>query len=40
MEPKKKIRRLFRSEEYEQASSIEEAFWMACQETKLFWWLP
>lgn len=36
MEPKKKRRVLFRSEEYRNAESVEDAFWMAVQETKLF----
>ena len=35
MEPKKKRRQLFRSEEYRDAQTIEEADWMRRQETGL-----
>src|SRR3989304_746558 len=46
MEPKKKRRHYFTTEEYRNAGSIEMVFWMAIQETKfismiiivLSWW--
>jgi len=40
MEPKKKRRQYFTAEEYRNAGSIEMAFWMAVEETKLISWLP
>jgi hypothetical protein len=40
MKPTKKRRHIFRDEEYENATSIEDAYWMARQETKLIPWLP
>ena len=40
MEPKKKRRQLFSTKEYQETETIEVAYWMAREETKLIPWLP